>query len=237
MGGSIAITFTSENTALLNFNGRIIPIEHFNFALGDQFGKMLGEWNVVIDFEDGGPSSSPYVGDVWNINRTVTTAGILEYRGCRPDRLLVGACSASANLNHNLIGRVTTGNPVHVVQVLDGLNSQFSDVHLVYTFQPGLNRFTGVVRVFLNGVDQLRNYNMRGFRSGSRRYVQTGTGPSSADPKAGGQHAGTSRVLAQFGSADNLPAGISDAEVEARYGIRIKDVLPTMQAMVDAANR
>jgi hypothetical protein len=57
--GPLTLQFTSEMAAVVQWAGATVPIERFNFKLGNSFQRLLGEWLLVI----GAPASPPYDGD------------------------------------------------------------------------------------------------------------------------------------------------------------------------------
>lgn len=80
--GPVTVKFTSETNGTLTWQGRIVPIERFNFALGKGLDRLLGEWVITI----GSPSFPIYFGER------------LTYQEVRTDdggRLVAGSRSGS----------------------------------------------------------------------------------------------------------------------------------------------
>lgn len=50
----VTVQFTSETNGILSWQGKTVPIERFNFALGTGFEQLLGKWAITIS-----PPSSP----------------------------------------------------------------------------------------------------------------------------------------------------------------------------------
>lgn len=54
----VTVQFTSETSGTFTWQGETVPIERFNFALGEGLERLLGEWVITI----GSPSSPTGVG-------------------------------------------------------------------------------------------------------------------------------------------------------------------------------
>ncbi len=231
-GGSMSIVFTSETRALLNLNGRIIPIQRFNFAHGNTLQQMLGEWQITLDFSPlVAANAHPFFGDVIKLDRISSTAAN-TYLGCRPDDASYARCTAFDYANHDAAGGFVSSTGSHAIVVKDAVNAQGQSVFLLYNVQSGLSQFDGQARFSENGVLS-PIVTVRGFRSASRLFVQTGNGPSTADPKAASATGPSSGVFARarevmVPSASLSGPGTANADVhpdvEAEWR-RLMDVL------------
>ncbi len=229
-GGTASIVFDTEITARLTIGSRVIPIQRFNFALGNVNERMLGEWQIVFDLSarpGGSPSfqAFPYFGDVLKFDRVDTVPNPDQFRGCRPENSLVARCSASANANHDAAGFYDAARNEHVIVVKDVAGTATTTQFLVYYVTAGLNKFEdGLLqfRVGANPENPPAFYPVRGFRSASRKFVQTGSGPSAIDPsglKSASSSPVTGGVLERIGGVSALPAGFTAAEARAISGI------------------
>jgi hypothetical protein len=113
-------------------------------------------------------------------------------------------------------------------------------VFFTYFVDAGIDQFDGVVVIHRRN-DNLNNgpfYPVRGFRSASRTYAETGRGPASADDgKAldARRPVGLSALLR--GEDGSLPPGLSLDEAKARTGIDIEALaaeVPGLIASMDA---
>ncbi len=241
-GGAVSIAFDTETRARLTIGGRTIPIERHNFALGNPTEKMLGEWQVVLDLSSRTGTTFqdyPFYGDVFTIDRVDTSLNPDQYRGCRPDTSLVGFCSANANADHDLAGFFDAAQDRQVIVVTDGAGTtQANSVFFSYVVEAGLSQFDGVMQIRLGSTPETppRMYPVRGFRSASKTFVQTGVGPSGSGPasKSAGLRPGSRGLIEALGGIDNLPPGLSAAEVKSQYGIDIEALEPRVQQLIDS---
>ena len=171
--GPITIEFLTETTATIQFQGAVKNIERFNFLLGNETDRMLGEWQTVIDFSSTGVDF-PFNGDVLLFDRTSFSDGEEYAEGCRPDNTIDGFCSNFALNNHEMAA------------VYDDINNQLlivlddsENFWLAYYLDLGLNQFDGVAELYpkSSGHNNVF-YPVRGFRSASRSFIETGVGPS-----------------------------------------------------------
>jgi hypothetical protein len=238
-GGPISISWQSETTANLTWGGRTIPIQRFNFDLGDPTELMLGEWQVVLDLYDlgGNYQNYPYYGDVLVIDRLDRTANPDLFEGCRAQESLDGFCTTSARANHDAAGFYQpASNPTctHTLVVTDDPGTP--DIFIAYYMNVGTYQFDGVMEIYQTGdpVPTAPFYPVRGFRSASRTFVETGSGPSSADKAAAAPSAPRSLVQAlRAAGGGGLPKGLSAAEVEAKYGIDVSQARPEVQMLIE----
>jgi len=245
-GGNASIVFDTESRARLTIGSRVIPIERFNFVLGNQSERMRGEWQVVVDLgtrprasNDPDFAAYPYYGDIMTIDRVDTAPNPDQYRGCRPTTSLVGRCAASANANHDLAGFYDNLQDKQVIVVTDVAGSSFSNsAFFVYVVTAGLSQFDGLMQIRIGSAFEspARMYPVRGFRSASNTFVQTGVGPSAVDPGAKAEESvkADEGLLAAMGGIGNLPDGLSSAEVKSRYGIDVEALEPQVQALIES---
>ncbi len=245
VGGAASIVFDTETRARLTIGGRTIPIERHNFALGNNTEKMQGEWQVVLDLGTRPRQSSldpnfaayPYYGDIVKFDRVDLTPDPDQYRGCRPATSTVARCTSTDNALHDAAGFFDPASGEHVFAVTDVAGQNYaSTFFFVYTVRAGLNRFDGVMQIRRGDIGETptRFFPVRGFRSASKRFVQTGNGPSSVDPGVKSLPASMARpgLVEALGGFDNLPEGLSAAEVKSQYGIDVEALEPQVQALI-----
>lgn len=236
-GGPVRIDFISEIRARMTWQGRTFDIDRFTLVLGDPVDRMVGEWNLTIDFQSRGNQSYPYAdypyfGDVFLIDRVDRTRVPAQFQGCRPERSTAGRCSSTARANHDLAGYFDAPTGEHVIVVKDvpprGSNPA---VFFAYFAAVGTSQFDGVLEIYLSGQTPGNGpfYPVRGFRSASRTFVLTGAGPSSTPDEAATEsttptwRAGLFETLTARGA---LPPGLTAAEVRERYGIDVARLTP-----------
>lgn len=171
--GPITINFLTETTATIQFQGAIKNIERFNFLLGDEAERMVGEWQTIIDLSSTGVDF-PFNGDVLLFESTSFTDGDKYADGCRSDNSIDGFCSSFALTNHEAASLFDFQNNQLLIVVDDS-----PDFWLAYTLDLGLNQFDGVAEIYskTEGNNNIF-YPVRGFRTASRSFVETGVGPS-----------------------------------------------------------
>jgi hypothetical protein len=233
----VRIDFISEIRARMTWQGRTFDIDRFTLALGDPVDRMVGEWNLTIDFQSRGNQDYPYAdypyfGDVFVIDRVDRTRVPVQFQGCRPERSTSGRCSAVARANHDLAGYFDASTGEHVIVLKDVPPSYNRPaVFFAYFAVVGTSQFDGVLEIYQSGETPGDGpfYPVRGFRSASRTFVTTGAGPSSQPEEAATEaampawRAGLSETLAARGA---LPPGLTALEVEARYGIDVARLAP-----------
>jgi hypothetical protein len=242
--GPVRIDFRTETEANLTWGGQTIPIERFS-TLGDRTARMQGEWQVVLDFSNRGNTSEwpyrnyPFFGDVLLFDRVATIRGLRQFLGCRPEST-IKRCTTEALRDHDAAGSYDATERGYAIIVKD-IPGTFSSrpVFFAYFVNAGLDQFDGVMSIYREGGDPEDGpfYPVRGFRSASKTYAQTGFGPASADDgKAlGGPPTGLSEKLM---SADGLlPPGLTLDEAQARTGLDIRALsaqLPQVLAGMNA---
>ncbi|TDR23649.1 hypothetical protein [Marinicella litoralis] len=175
--GKVRIDFLTETTATMRILGQNIPIERFNFFLGDELQKMRGEWQVVYDVSQYS-NNYPFYADVLIFEQTETFNGDYLATGCRSESTAYNRCTNYALNNHDLAAAYDTVNDELIAVVRDDNNH-----YLAYYLKTGTNQFDG--EAFSYDVGNSPNLNqagfpVRGFRSASKHFVDTGSGPSKA---------------------------------------------------------
>lgn len=207
--GPIEIDFTTQTTGILEWRGGTVPIRRHNFALGDQVDRMLGQWQMVLDFSGANDGEAFYAGDVLVFDRDTTDGSDDFYEGFRPrtefDRSGSGVGDAA--------GLFEAGTGLHVFVVDDS-----DDYWLAYYVTVGTDRFEGIVELYEKGTDPTgQGYPVEGFRNQSRSFVQTGTGPSkSITAPAAGSVGGLARRMPAGASPGTGPVAISDLALKTK---------------------
>jgi hypothetical protein len=171
--GPITINFLTETTATIQFQGAVKNIERFNFLLGDEADRLVGEWQTVIDFSSTGVDF-PFNGDILLFESTSVSDGDKYADGCRPDNSVDGFCSNFAINNHEMAALFDySRNELNIV-----INDS-PDFWLAYYVDLGLDQFDGVAELYPknNGHNDIF-YPVRGFKTASRSFIETGVGPS-----------------------------------------------------------
>ncbi len=173
--GPVTINFLTETTATIQFQGAVKSIERFNFFLGDKIEQMLGEWQTIIDFSSN-DIDFPFSGDVLLFDITSFSDGDKFAEGCRPDNTIDGFCSDFALDNHDMAAIYDDQEEQLLVVVNDS-----EDFWLAYYLDLGLDQFDGVAELYSKDFGHNNVfYPVRGFRTASRSFVETGVGPSKA---------------------------------------------------------
>jgi len=227
--GPVRIDFRTETEANLTWGGQTIPIERFS-ALGDRTARMQGEWQAVIDFRTRGNTSEwpyrdyPYFGEVLLIDGIDRTRTPAQFLGCRPEDTET-RCNASARRDHDVAGYYNAGTRETLIVVKD-IPGTFSSsaVYFAYFVNAGLDQFDGVMSIFRENGDPERGpfYPVRGFRSASKTYAQTGVGPASADDGKAFDGPATGLSEKITGPDGSLPPGLTLEEAQARTGLDIR---------------
>jgi hypothetical protein len=247
-GGSISITFTTETKATLVWGGRTIAIERFDYYLSRTGGidpkteLMLGEWQVVLDLytRSSAYQDYPYYGDIFAFDTIDFSRTPDQATGCRPTVSTYSSapCAGNARTLHDAAASyVPSGAQTHVVVVGDvpasGSNPK---IFLAYYLAVGTSQFDGFVEVCASGQcgrSGASLYPVRGFRTASRSFVQTGSGPSVADKAASTPSAAAGLVTSILNKSGSMPKGMSVAEAKARFGIDVEASQAQVQALID----
>jgi hypothetical protein len=239
--GPVSINFRTETAGELSWGGRTVPIQRFDFYLTRSAGDlntelMLGEWAVLIDFYSRGVRGDidyrayPYYGDLIVLDRVDRAPTPDYFEGCRATRSSDGFCRNSAREDHDAAGYFNpgTGETLLVVKDVPGTFSTRA-VYFAYFIKVGTSQFDGVVEIY----DENQRpgdgpfYPVRGFRSASRSFVTTGTGPSKTEVTPAD---GLSAQL-KAAHAGMVPEGLSAAEVAAQYGIDVAAARSGIEAL------
>lgn len=223
-GGPIEIIFDTEVAGRMTFGGRTIPIVRFDFYLtrtaNDVKTEMfLGEWQTIIDFSANTSIGYPFYGDVWVFDVVDRAPSPDIFDGCRPFTSLEGECTNAALAEHDASGFYQASSGDHYIVVNDDATN-----FAYYVVKTGTYQFDGIVKIcpksLSNAITQClgsstyRSYPVRGFRTASRNFVQTGTGPSDTEKSVAPT---TRQSLASM--VAQAPEGMDNAAVKARFGI------------------
>ena len=221
-GGSVRIVFDpNDNTrATVTWpNGRQSPYQRFHFYLKRpedsasvpvQATKMLGEWQMVMDFSESSASSFDFYGDVLVFDEYEfdSPTNRWYFEGCRADNTEDGGCTQSGLAFHSASGFFDNASGLQVVVVDDSTANW-----VLYLLETGTNTGLGEITVYPKGrdPDDYSAYPMRSFRTASRTFVQEGVGPAKA--KSGAADArGLSDKLAAAGYV--LKAGATESKLD-----------------------
>ncbi len=183
--GPITIEFLTETTATIQFQGSVQNIQRFNFLLGNETTRMLGEWQTVIDFSSTGVDF-PFNGDILLFDITTNSDNVDYAEGCRPDNSNDGFCSNFALDNHDLAAIYDYQENELLAVVSDD-----ADFWLAYYVDLGLNQFDGFAETYpKDGSHNNIFYPVRGFRTASRSFIETGVGPAKLAKSDGKKVAG-----------------------------------------------
>ena len=173
--GKAKINFLTETTATIKILGQTMFVERFNFFLGDELQKMRGEWQVVYDVSEYS-NGFPFFADVLIFEQTETFNGDYLATGCRSESTAYNRCTNYALNNNDLAAAYDTFNDELIAVVRDDAN-----YYLAYYLKTGTNQFDGEAFSYAVGNSpnlNLAGFPVRGFRSASKTFVDTGTGPS-----------------------------------------------------------
>ncbi len=179
--GPITITFISESTAELQFQGAVKNIQRFNFILGDELNKMRGEWQIVID-QSNLVSGYPYFADALIFDDAGYDSDI--------DLDVVIGCRSESTYFYYYCTDDAYDNSVYAYydaddDLLYAVVEHDSNNFLTYKVRVGLQQFDGDAYFYQRGTTpnfNVEGFLVRGFRTASRTFTETGTGPSRAAP-------------------------------------------------------
>lgn len=161
--GDITITFTSANTATVTWAGGTTNIQRFDFAAqSEPPNSLLGEWVFV----EGSQTFPLYFGERITFNSTV------------PDATSVGGAyavgSRSGSTSRIAVGD-NSGPPVDYIILLDSSTSYYTAYQFALT---AFNRIEGLSWTYLKtGSPSGGGTPFIAFRTKSKSFVTTGTGP------------------------------------------------------------
>jgi hypothetical protein len=212
--GYVEIEFLTETTAELTILGVTKTIERFNFFLGDELQKMRGEWQVVIDASQYTDNNTyPYFSDVMLFEQVEVYSGDDLVTGCRSESTIYyHYCTTQALQNNDLAALYDYEYDELVAVMRDD-----ADYYLAYYLKTGTDQFDGMAYSYRVGSQpdlSLDGYSVRGFRSASKTFVDSGVGPFSAGETGGHDKTGLSNNgtgLARF-----LPERTADLEKTAQ---------------------
>lgn len=198
-GGTVRVAFDANDSSKATLtwgNGRSVRIERYKFYLKRpedsasvplDVTRMLGEWQLVLDFSESNSSSFDYYGDVLVFDQYSFDGPTNRwyFEGCRADNSEDGGCSNNALAFHSAAGFFDNASGLHATVVDDS-----RDNYALYLADMGTNSAEGEVTVYPKGrdPDDYAAYPMRTFRTASRTFVQEGVGPAKAaatGPRAG----------------------------------------------------
>ncbi|HET6604846.1 MAG TPA: hypothetical protein VFG21_11695 [Xanthomonadaceae bacterium] len=223
---------------------RTVPITHIPFGLKRpsdpatvpvEVTKMLGEWSVTQDFSDHSGFEFPFSGDVLVFEdfEFDSDTGLWFFNGCRADNLVDGFCSTDALAQHDASGFYDAAVDRQVIVVNDSVDASNNPLCLLYDVNTSHIKFEGdldgdhapnddggVTLYVCDGSGNPFNnefYPVRGFRSASRTFVETGVGPAKA---AGSATDGAKAPLVREAAPKSAnPAG--EARVRALEALRV----------------
>lgn len=183
---------------------RSIPIERtlFYFQRAEdgsapvELTKMLGEWNVTMDFSANPDAALAYYGDVLVFDQGVDLSESPGYfLGCRPESSVDGFCTQDSLDFFDAAGFYDADVDRQVIVVSDGQDQFGNPICVIYDVATGTNRFEGGLdddrdpddggtTVYYCGQEDpflVREwYPVRGHRTASRTFVEEGFGPNKA---------------------------------------------------------
>jgi len=191
VGGNISITFTTETTGRLTWSGGTIPIQRFDFyytrTTGDQRNDVMrGEWHATLDYSAVAGSTSNFFADILIFDRVDTSQNPRQTTGCRAASSQAGRCLSSSR---TASGFFDAPAGKHFFVVDNGIAGGV-DTFAVYSVTLGTTQFDGLAKVCRISISlssclsdsRIASTPVRGFRSASFAFVNTGSGPNSVDP-------------------------------------------------------
>ena len=177
--GTMTLEFITETTAELTVAGVTQNIERFNMYLGDELQKMRGEWQVVIDASQYTDNNTyPYFSDVMLFEQVEVYDGDDLVTGCRSESTVYyHYCTTQAIENNDLAALYNDEYDELVAVMRDD-----ADYYLAYYLKTGTDQFDGMAYSYQVGSRpdlSIDGFTVRGFRSASKTFVDSGVGPSS----------------------------------------------------------
>lgn len=241
-GGPVEIIFdpNDQSKATITWGGRTMPIIHEGFGFKrSQDGnapvevtKMLGEWQAVMDVSSDRDSSYAYLGEAMVFNTIRSDASTYFYDGCRPDNSTSGQCSSNALSQHSASGYYKSDTGVHVVVVDDGRNSSGRNVCILYLLATDLQAFRGAAEMYYCGNTPRYDtpFKVRGFRTASRQFVTTQSGPSAV----GDGMKAFKKTPGMLHDADTLPTASTAKAADLVSKVGGKEALNDIVAKLEA---
>ncbi len=214
---------------------RSMPIERYYYYYkrgGDgsapiQVTKMLGEWSLNLDFSDyPNYNAFRFSGDVLVFDEANLSQGTWYFDGCRSETSLDAECTANAVRFNGASGFYSNTRRRQSIVVDDNsVNSSGQRLCMYYEAPVQAEYFSagatgnndGGFTIFPCSANPLNYvlYPLRGFRSASRTFVETGRGPSKRDSAAAVDHAPALREAAPLKSVDQRKREQADASYVA----------------------
>jgi hypothetical protein len=202
-----------------------MPLRRFVYGLGaTEQQLMLGEWTMMFDLATrSGNAEYPFLGDVTVFNRVERVNNVDQFKGCRPANSRSALCTATDNSKHDAAGFYNPTLDEHVWIIKDiGGTATTRAVYFAYFLDVGTDQFEGVLEIYNENETPGDGpfYPVRGYRSASKTFVLTGTGPAGADKALNNELAERSiyRALTANGP---LPDGLNNAQVKAEFDIDV----------------
>ncbi len=217
--GKAQINFLTETTATITMLGQTLFVERFNFFLGDELQKMRGEWQVVYDVSEYS-DNFPFFADVLIFEQTETFDGDYLATGCRSESTIYNRCTNYALNNNDLAAAYDTVNDELIAVVRDD-----ADFYLAYYLKTGTNQFDGEAFSYAVGSSpdlSLAGFTVRGFRSASKTFVDSGTGPAKSATNDSNKTALGLNKLLNTNKLKSAPASKLEASTEQRIMTTIK---------------
>lgn len=189
---------------------RTTDIERYLFALGRAedgaapvyITKMMGEWVGTLDLSSNDNADVQYYGEVlvFDFLDFDNSDDQWYFEGCRPEDMLDGFCTNEAFEEHDAAGYFDFSVDRHVIIVTD-TRDQFGNPFncILYDVRVDTNSFVGGLEGRMDGDDDgdlggvtiypcgaedpfdYATYPVRGFRTASRSFMESGEGPSKAN--------------------------------------------------------
>jgi hypothetical protein len=210
---------------------RTLPIERYYFyykrgsdgSAPIQASKMLGEWSLNLDFSEfPNFNAFRYSGDVLVFDQLDLDAGVWYFDGCRTETSLDAECTADALDFNGAAGFYSTTRRRQSIIVDDNsVNGSGQRLCMYYEapvqaeyFSAGLTGDNdGGFTIFPCSANPLNYvlYPLRGFRSASRTFVETGRGPSKRVEAQAPDHTPALREAAPLKPVELRKSELADA--------------------------
>lgn len=240
--GSIRLAFDPNDSSrgTLTWNVpprplRSIPIERYYYYYkrsGDgsapiQVTKMLGEWSLNLDFSEyPNFNAFRYSGDVLVFDEANLSQGVWYFDGCRTETSLDAECTTNALRFNSASGFYSTTRRRQSMIVDDNsVNSVGQRLCMYYEAPVQAEYFSagatgnndGGFTIFPCSANPLNYalYPLRGFRSASRTFVETGRGPSKRAEAQATDHTPALREAAPLKPVELRKSELADAKQAA----------------------
>jgi len=192
VGGSIRLVFDPDDQtrATMTIGGRTTQIERFHFyfkrpedeqrlpGVAEDLTRLLGEWNVMLDYSRPSTEPASYRGEVLVFRRLASDSAGDFIDGCRPVDSQVGGCGGLTNPQavRYAVAEYVASSRTHVIVVNNDANTFLS-----LFVELGSNDFAGEFAVYTRGTNPTLFLPANGFRTASRTFVEGFAGPSRKD--------------------------------------------------------